>query len=480
MTDDALAEHAAPLSGDGNGARGSVDVDIVVAGAGAAGLAATLAAAPSATVLLVEANRQFQRACNTALSTSMIPAGGSRWQQTAGIRDSPEQFLADVRHKTLGSANAAVAEALTAVAPTLVEWLADDCAVPLELVTDFDYPGHSARRCHAVPDRSGATLHQALLRSAQLSPHVTLQCPARLVDVVTNADGAVVGVALEAPDGSQDSLTCRAVVLATNGFGADRDLVARYMPGIEGALYFGGEGSTGDALRIGERLGAQVADLDAYQGHGSVAIPQGILLTWAQVMHGGILVNALGERFGDESIGYSEFGEAVIAQPGGIAWAVFDCEISDKCEPFADYRRCAENGALRWASTLDELAAVTDTPYDALAATLESAGRATRGEIDPLGRTWWPRTLQSPYVAVKVTGALFHTQGGLVVDGQARVQRSDGQLNRLYAAGGAAVGMSGHGAAGYLAGNGLLSALGLGYLAGRSAGALCSGIGLAS
>jgi fumarate reductase flavoprotein subunit len=68
---------------------------------------------------------------------------------------------------------------------------------------------------------------------------------------------------------------------------------------------------------------------------------------------------------------------------------------------------------------------------------------------------------------VKVTGALFHTQGGLLVDGHARVLRDGRPIPGLYAAGGAAAGISGHGADGYLAGNGLLSALGLGYLAGR-------------
>lgn len=472
MTADGTADRAVPLSGGDGGARRGVDVDVVIAGAGAAGLAAALSAAPSAKVLLAEANRQFSRACNTALSTSMIPAGGSRWQRAAGIDDSPEQFLADIRHKTHGSANPAVAAALTTVAPNLVEWLADECDVPLGLMTDFDYPGHSARRCHAVPDRSGASLHQALLRSARRTESVTIQCPSRLVDVVTDADGAVAGATLQAPDGAEESLTCSAVVMATNGFAADRDLVARFMPEISDALYFGGEGSTGDALRIGERLGALTAELDAYQGHGSVAVPQGILLTWAQIMHGGILVNALGERFGDESAGYSEFGEVVVAQPGATAWAIFDDEIDRRCRPFADYQRCRDNGALRWAESIDELAAITGTPHDSLAATLETVARAAAGEPDPLGRTRWPRALQAPYVAVKITGALFHTQGGLVVDGSARVQGLRGVILGLYAAGGAAVGMSGHGAAGYLAGNGLLSALGLGYLAGRSAGAL--------
>ncbi len=90
-----------------------------------------------------------------------------------------------------------------------------------------------------------------------------------------------------------------------------------------------------------------------------------------------------------------------------------------------------------------------------------------RGEAtDRFGRTSVEAELAPPYAAVRVVPALFHTQGGLVVDEHARVERADGSTIRgLYAAGGAAQGISGHGAAGYLAGNGLLPALGLAFLA---------------
>lgn len=142
----------------------SADVDLLVAGAGAAGTAAALAAGEhGCTVVVVEANESFRRGSNTAMSTSMVPAGGSRWQAEAGIDDSPEDFLADIMAKTHGQADEVVARALTTVAPDLVTWLADTCGVPLGLVTDFRYPGHHADRCHAVPDRAGATLHGHLL-----------------------------------------------------------------------------------------------------------------------------------------------------------------------------------------------------------------------------------------------------------------------------------------------------------------------------
>ncbi|MEX2549041.1 MAG: FAD-binding protein [Nitriliruptoraceae bacterium] len=444
-----------------------VDVDVVVAGAGAAGTSAALAAAQGgASVVLLEAQETYRRGSNTAMSTSMIPAGGSRWQAAIGIEDSPGRFADDIRTKTKGAADPVVTKALTQVAPELVAWLADIGGLPLELVTDFRYPGHSRDRCHAVPDRAGRTMHGHLLERVAASEAITLVVPMQLEDVEVE-DGGVTAI-VASPDGARETITTDAVVLATNGFGADSALVERHIPDIAAGTYHGGDGSRGDALRIGRRLGADVGYLDAYQGHGSLATPHEILLTWATVMHGAILVNTEGERFGDETEGYSEFGARVVAQPGATAWMLFDERIDAACRPFADYQDLREAGAVRWAADVDALAKTTGTPVERLAVTLEHARQAAQGlRADDHGRRSFETPLTAPYAAVKVTGALFHTQGGLHVDEHARVLAGGAPVTGLYAAGGAAVGISGHGADGYLAGNGLLSALGLGYLAGR-------------
>ncbi len=452
--------------------RTEVDVDLVVAGAGAAGTAAALAAAEQgATVVLVEANEHFRRGSNTAMSTSMVPAGGSRWQDEAGVDDSPGRFLDDIMAKTGGQADAVLARALVDVAPTVVAWLADSCGVPLELVTDFRYPGHHADRCHAVADRSGATLHGHLLDAVADEPGITMMVPMRLA-TVTVPDDVVTSVEVATPDGQSQTITTAAVVLATNGYGADPDRVAALLPDIADGAYHGGDGSTGDALRIAEELGLDTAYLDAYQGHGSLAIPHQVLLTWAFVMHGGVLVNADGRRFGDETTGYSEFGPLVAQQPDSIAWALYDERIHGLLGPFKDYRDLVEQDAITWCQSAVEVAAAAGLAQGAVVTVLDGVAALARGEVeDPHGRSDWEAPLEAPYAVVKVTGALFHTQGGLCVDGRGRVLRQGEPVPGLYAAGGAAIGISGHGAAGYLAGNGLLGALGLGYLAGRDAGA---------
>lgn len=446
------------------------DVDVVVAGAGGAGLSAALVAAQAGLgVAVVEWKAHFRRGNNTSMSTAMIPAAGTRWQRAADVEDGPEVFLDDIARKTKGSADPVVTRSLVDVGPELVDWLADECGLPLELVTEFTYPGHSRARCHSMPDRAGSSLLAALLAAVERTGDVDLVVPARLVDVRLDASGAVRAAVVEDPNGGRQEIETPAVVLATGGYGADDERVARHIPEIAGGLYFGGDGCTGDALTIGERLGADVGFLDAYQGHGSVAVPHGVITTWATVMHGAVVVNGSGARFGDETTGYSEYARAVLEQPGSTAWMLIDQRIDVACRAFKDYQDLVAAGAVRWADDVATLAELTDLPAESLRRTLAAAGAAARGEADDaFGRTHWEAPLAPRWGAIKITGALFHTQGGLRVDRDARVLRGGRPVAGLYAAGGAAAGISGHGAAGYLAGNGLLAALGLGYRAGRA------------
>jgi fumarate reductase flavoprotein subunit len=445
------------------------DTDVVVAGAGAAGLAAAIRAADGgARVALLEASSTFRQGSNTSMSTSMVPVGGSRWQEALGIvDDSPDVLFDDIMTKSKGAADPVVARALVDVGRDLSEFLADDCEVPLELLTDAVFPGHSHKRHLCVHDRAGRTMHRHLLEAADKRDDLTTIIPLRVVDLEQLDDGWLVRA--ESPDGTEQEIVTGSVVLATNGFGANPERVARHIPEVRDGLYFGGDHSLGDALDIGERLGADVGFLDSYQGHGSVATPHGVLVTWTTMMNGAFLVNANGERFGDETTGYSEFGVQVLAQPDAVAWLIYDETVHERALPFDDYQQLIEADGIRWAADAVDLAALIGCDEAAITNTLASVSAYTSGaETDPLGRTLWPHALETPIAAVKVTGALFHTQGGLSVDGNANVLRNGEPIPGLYAAGGAAAGISGNGAAGYLSGNGLLSALGLGFIAGRT------------
>ncbi|WP_435070807.1 FAD-dependent oxidoreductase [Amycolatopsis thermoflava] len=439
-------------------------MDLVVAGAGG-GLAGALRAAElGLSVVVVEASEHFRRGNNTSMSTAMFPGAGSRWQAEAGVDDSPERFVADIMAKTKGQADPRLARTLAEVSAPLVEWLADSAGLPLSLVTDFNYPGHAVPRCHSIPGRHGSGVIDHLARRVAEHENIELLAPAKLVDVLTG-DGGVRAAVVRYPDGTEEEIPTGAVLLATNGFGADRELVARHLPEIADALYQGSDQSLGDALRIGEKLGAAVGYLDAYQGHGAVAANAGTLVGWATIIHGAILVDTTGRRFGDETRGYSEYAAELAARPGATGWIVLDETIFEQCQPFQDFRDTVASGALVWADSAEELAAATGLRE--LADELAVAGAIARGErTDSFGRTNWERPLSGRLAAVRVVPALFHTQGGLLVNENAAVvDAQDRPIPGLYAAGGAAAGISGHGAAGYLPGNGLLPAFGLAYLA---------------
>ena len=332
-----------------------VDTDLVVVGAGG-GLAGALRAAEHGLdVVVVEADEHFRRGNNTAMSTAMVPGAGTRFQRAAGIDDSPARFLADVDAKTAGEADPTVARALTAVSAELVEWLADGVGLPIELPVDMDYPGHSARRVHSVPGRHGSSLLRGLLDAVTASDRIDLLCPARAVGL--EVDDAGVRVTVEDPHGGREDVTARAVLLATNGYGADPALVAQHVGEIADATYHGSEFARGDGLRLGRAVGGADGFLDAYQGHAALSAAARTLVTWTTVMHGGVVVDADGRRFADETVGYSEFAALLAARPGARGWVVLDERIDALSQAFGDYRDVAESGALRWADGAEELAA---------------------------------------------------------------------------------------------------------------------------
>jgi fumarate reductase flavoprotein subunit len=452
--------------------------EVVVIGAGAAGLCAALAAREAgAEVVLIERDRVPRG--STALSAGLIPAAGTRFQAAIGIADHADAFARDIETKSHGEADPALVQLVAHEAGPTIEWLAGAYRLPFSVVHDFDYPGHSVRRMHGLPSRSGAELIERL-RKAIESVDVTLIGEAQAVALYVDAANTVRGVEIERPDGLRENLGCRALVLACNGYGGNPDLVARHIPEMRGALYFGHPGNRGDAVLWGQALGAKLAHLSAYQGHGSIAHPHAILITWATMTEGGFQINAMAERFTDESRGYSEQAEDVLAQPGSVAWTIFDARIAGIARQFEDFRQAEAAGAIIEAKTIVELAERFGLTGVTLAAALAEVEALKRGEgSDRFGRDFTRSpTLTPPFLGVKVTGALFHTQGGLVVDGEARVALVDGGVApNLFAAGGAAAGVSGSKASGYLSGNGLLTAVVLGRIAGRASAKFARGAG---
>src|SRR3954465_4293822 len=455
---------AAPMSSvkASDGVEFDSEVPLLIVGAGAAGLCAALAASEAGVdPVLIE--RDAVPSGSTALSAGLIPAAGTRFQREKGIEDSAKLFAQDITRKSHGEADAKLVQAVATNAGPALEWLATTYDMPFEVITDFNYPGHSAHRMHSLPSRAGAELIDRLRSGVEARDIPILTC--RVCETLfTDNDGFIEGVGLA--DG--EAIGCGALVLACNGYGGNPELVRRHIPEMAAALSLGHLGNQGDALLWGEALGARLGPLSGYQGHGSVASPHNILITWAAITEGGFQVNREGRRFHNEALGYSEAAAQVLRQPGGIAFDIFDTRIASVARQFEDFRNAEKQGALISASMLDELASRIGVPAEAL----KEEANVELHKPDRFGRVF-EKKLERPFCAIKVTGALFHTQGGLVIDARARVLRKNGKpFENLFAAGGAAVGVSGSQASGYLSGNGLLTATVFGRIAGTSAAKL--------
>jgi len=448
--------------------RIDAEAEVVVIGAGACGLVAALRAkAAGADVLVLE--RDTSPSGSTSMSSGFVPAPATRFQRAIGVDDdTPDLFETELLAKSKGKSDERLARLASRTIGPALEWLADAHGLDWIVLDDFLYPGHSRHRMHAVPEKTGAALLARLLAAVEQA-EIPVATDAPVTRLYADADNRITAVEIARPDGRNEILGCKALILACNGYGGNRELVARHIPEIADGMYYGHEGNKGDALLWGEALGAELKHLSGYQGHGSLAHPHGILISWALMMEGGIQVNTQGRRFSNEHGGYSEQAVHVLGQPDGMAWNIYDARIHAFALGFPDYAEAVQAGAIREAPDVAQLAKGTGLPETALAETFSEIARCQAGTADdPFGRDFTGKPgLAAPFHAVRVTGALFHTQGGLMIDDKARVlDRAGHPFPNLFAGGGAACGVSGPKVSGYLSGNGLLTAIAFGYLAG--------------
>ena len=431
------------------------DFDLVVLGAGAAGMMGALAAAHGGRrVLLVEPF--MDQANNLAISGGLFPAAGSTLQSQAGVSDSPAQWLADLRSFAGDSVNERIAVPVAQALPDVVDFLTGHLHAPIGFLPDVVSTGHTLCRFHSTLPAGGAALHHWFRQQIQAHPLITLHPHA--VTPQRRPQGFLLDV-------ENQSVRALHVLLAGGGFGANPAWVAQHIPAMRGALYNGAAHSDGSAIAWGLDWGGQLWGMDGFQGQGHTN-PGGLTrLGMGIPALGGILVNRQGKRFVREDIGPSALAPWVMAQPGGVALEVFDSHIEAGMSQHSAYKAAVQAGQVMRAFDVPTLAALAGVDPMGLQATLSAVQAMARGQAtDPLGRTQFVRSLSAPYLASWVTGALSHTQGGLVTDGDGRVLNAQDQWVRgVWAAGGCAAGLSGRGAEGYLPGNGLAQSFGLAW-----------------
>ncbi|HKP06265.1 MAG TPA: FAD-dependent oxidoreductase [Microbacterium sp.] len=431
--------------------------DAIVVGGGLAGLAATRRlAGHGLRVALLE--KRDRLGGSSAMSGGWFALSGTALQRRAGVEDSDDLFLADMIGTGGGFAD-----------PALLTALVDHQARAIEAI----------ERAGAWTDElkvsAGMTIARAhLVRIRDLLAHLEREALAAGAVILTGrpADTLVAEEArVRSIRSAGEVFTAEAgIVLASGGFSRSRELLELFVPDQAAAMPYGGVGNTGDGLRMAWMLGAGLADIGhvagTYGQHPDATDEEHELLTANYL--GAILVNADGERFADESQSYKVLGAAVLDQPGGMAFQIFDARVralSRRGVPLSDMDRIEELGHLPSAPTVADLAQRLGMPGEALERTVElyNDGVARRRE-DAFGRTGLVNGVGAllpletgPFYAYPAVTAMTSTFGGLRVAPDASVRRIDGtRIEGLYAAGEVAGGF--HGAS-YMTGTALTKAL---------------------
>lgn len=451
----------------------AVTVPVLITGGGACGLTAALAARDAGADVLIVEKDSVPRG-TTSMSQGTMCAAGTQAQRDAGIDDSPDQFFEDVMTKVNGQTDPDLVRTVTREAGPTIDWLGADHGIPFAVDTSWKGLGHSIQRLHAPPEKTGEDLMGRLLQAVERSG-ADLMTDAHVTDVYADKDGRVFGVRVARPDSSHEDIGCETLVLATCGFANNPEMIAEYIPDMKGAHVFTWENSLGSGIQIGLDLGGVVADMTAFQGYGALAYPQELLFNYNYVIDGGVLVNCNGERFSDEMADVSGQGVKVMRQPDQIAYMIYDKTLHQRYKHLHETRQALDIGAVKTAESVTALANELQVPEVALEKTLRALSAAKTGRQDDAWGRDFSNThdLQPPYYGIRVTGAIYHTQGGLDVDENAQVKREGGGvLPNLFAGGGAARGMSGPTCSGYMPAAGLCMAMTLGRLAGRAAARL--------
>jgi fumarate reductase flavoprotein subunit len=440
----------------------NVDSDIIVIGGGGCGLMAALVAAKKGVrVLLLE--KTDKPGGGTAFSSKGIRAAGSRRQRELKIDDSAALYAQDILQRNNGESDPDIIRRLAETSGRVADFLTDEAGIQFQ-IGEFAF-GHSAQRAHSW--KEDKTVTDFLFAAVEREKNIEVRF-ATPVLALEQDGGAVVGVRTR--DGI---ITTRKIILASGGFGASAELLSKYIPKAIGIPFPGHHGSTGDGIKMGLEIGAAVENMGAFQPYPAYVGPGKRAVPPEAALSGGIMVDAAGKRFVDETRYPGGLGIKMLDLPGKQAYEIFDERIFQLHRNAPGLRSLAalfNAGLLLKAEEPEELAGKLGLDAERLKQTIRDCSeRAARGEKDPFGRVL-PQPLAPPYYGIKVTVALYHTQGGLKVSADGQVLRADGSIiPNLYAGGGVAVGVSGKGLEGYLPGNGLLASLGFGMIAAEHA-----------
>lgn len=452
------AKRAAEVAG-----RTALETDVLVIGGGGAGLCAALAAAEQgAGVILCEKTSALGGA--TTLSSGKIPAVGTAQQLAKEDGDSIGACAMDIMRPSNYSVRPDLVYTVVEQSRDIVEWTEGHGAV--WSVDDALYFGQTAYRMHTT-EGAGAGLTDALIASMEADSAIEALLSCEMQGLVLDDESDAVVGAWGKRGSEAVAIFAGNTVLATSGFANNPDMLEQYCPEAVPAVKVVAPGATGEGILWAEELGADLQNMGAYQGHAFHGVDNDKTLEQGVANNGGIIVNRDGNRFMNEYGGYSELSPHVLAQPDGIGYLVFTDIQREKSAKFAEWE---EEGIVATAASAVELAAAIGADPAKLERTIAAYQEAIPAGMDKFNRSHLPAAFEPPFYAVKLTGEIRHTQGGMATDVAGHVLRADKSLiEGLYAAGGCTEGFSSRGGAAYMSGNGLIQALVFGKIAGTAA-----------
>ena len=516
----ALAEaglDAADFTGNGSASETAddqvIDTDIVVVGAGGAGMTAAIAAANEGkSVVIVESQamvggnsvrstggmnaaktpaqdeNEFNEAAGvektleTAASsyadnetiTALAATVAEQWAEyqanPVGYFDSVELMELDTMIGGKGINDPALVETLCSNSADAIVWLSEQ-GIDMPSVSSFG--GASVKRIHRPLDDEGKVVSVG----SYMIPRLEAKCKDAGVEIMlnttatkilTDAEGAAVGIEATGKNGGTVTVNAKAVILATGGFGANLEKVVEYKPELAGFMTTNAAGAQGQGIDMAVAIGAGTVDMDQIQIHPTVEANTAALITEGLRGDGAILVNAEGNRFTDEVGTRDVVSAAEIAQTGSYSWLVIDQAMVDASSVIQGY---IKNGYTVTGETYEELAEAMGVDAAAFAATMEKWNACVEaGKDEEFGRTSFANPLSTaPYYAIKVTAGVHHTMGGLTINSNTEVLAGDGTVIKgLYAAGEVTGGVHG---ANRLGGNAVADFTVFGRIAGEQASA---------
>ena len=427
----------------------------------AAGVEKTLATA---------AEKFADNATITALAATVKSQWDTYQANPQGYFDSVELMELDTMIGGKGKNNPELVKALAENSADAIEWLA---SIGAEVKNVGAFGGASVKRIHRPVNADGKVTAVGAYIVPILEKNLQDRNVQFLFDTTANEiimkDGKAVGIKGTGKDGHKVTINAKSVVIATGGFGANAEMVEKYKPELKGFATTNAEGAQGQGIDMATAVGAATVDMDQIQIHPTVHIEEdgnAHLITEGLRGDGAILVNAEGKRFYDEVSTRDKVSAAIIEQTDKSAWLIVDQTMVDKSAVIAGY---IKSGYTVTGATYEELAKAMGVDEATFTSTMNTWNQAVEAKSDAeFGRTSFANPLTTaPYYAIKITPAVHHTMGGIVINPKAEVLNEKGEaISGLYAAGEVTGGVHG---ANRLGGNAVADFVVFGRISGQSA-----------